>query len=65
MASNDEVWTPEQQIQELKRRADAIVSNLVEKPSFNPNPDDVISVAVPPSTNEHSVWLIFERIQPH
>ena len=55
MASNDEVWTPEQQIQELKRRADAIVSNLVEKPSFNPNPDDVI-VAVPPKNG--TTWLL-------
>ena len=55
MASNDEVWTPEQQIQELKRRADAIASTLVKKPSFKPNPDDVI-VAVPPKNG--TTWLL-------
>ena len=51
----DEVWTPEQQIQELKKRTDAIVSSLVQKPSFKPNPDDVI-VAAPPKNG--TTWLL-------
>ena len=55
MASNDEVWTPEQQVQELKRRAGAIASSLVEKPSFQPNPDGVI-VAMPPKNG--TTWVL-------
>ena len=55
MASNDEVWTPEEQVQELKRRADAIASTLTEKPSFKPDPDDVI-VATPPRNG--TTWTL-------
>ena len=50
-------WTPEQQIQELKRRMDAAMSQLMshEKPSFKPNPDDVI-VALPPKNG--TTWMM-------
>lgn len=55
MASNDEVWTPEQQVQELKRRAGAIASTIVENPSFEPYLDDVI-VATPPKNG--TTWVL-------
>ena len=44
-----ESWTPEQQMQELKRRMGIAMAELVnlEKPSFKPKPDDVI-VVLPP-----------------
>ena len=51
-----EAWTPEQQVQELKRRMDAARSGVnLEPPSFKPNPDDVI-VAVPPKNG--TTWLL-------
>ena len=52
-----EVWTPEQQTQELKRRIGLVMSqfNAHEKPSFKPNPDDVI-VAMPPKNG--TTWLM-------
>ncbi len=40
-------WPPEQQLQELKRRMDASNSDMSHtRPSFQPDPDDVI-VAIP------------------
>lgn len=42
-------------MQELKRRAGAIASSLVEKPSFQPNPDDMI-VAIPPKNG--TTWVL-------
>ena len=53
MASKEEArgkegkWPPEQQLKELKRRMDASTSDMSHtKPSFQPNPSDVI-VAIP------------------
>ena len=43
----EEKWLPEQQLKELKRRMDASNSDMSHtKPSFQPNPGDVI-VAIP------------------
>ena len=42
-------------MQELKRRAGATASSLVEKPSFQPNPDNVI-VAMPPKNG--TTWVL-------
>ena len=43
----EEKWLPEQQLKELKRRMDVSNSDMSHtKPSFQPNPDDVI-VAIP------------------
>ena len=55
-----EAWTPEQQVQELKRRMnyhEALRSDIVlhETPPFKPNQDDVI-VAVPPKNG--TTWLV-------
>ena len=51
-----EVWTPEQQTKELKRRMGVMAKTLDHgtKPSFKPNPDDVI-VALPPKNG--TTWL--------
>ena len=52
----DEVWSPEKQLQELKKRTDVLMSVAVlEAPSFKPNPDDVI-VAVP--TKNGTTWML-------
>ena len=52
-----ESWTPEQQIQELKRRMGAAMSQMMshEKPAFKPNPDDV-TVAMPPKNG--TTWMM-------
>ena len=52
---SEEVWSPEQQIQELLKRTGVYDSTLVERLSFKPNPDDVI-VAVPPKNG--TTWLL-------
>ena len=49
-------WSPEQQVQELKRRMDASTSDMSnDETSFKPNPDDVI-VAIPPKNG--TTWLM-------
>ena len=52
-----EAWTPEQQMQELKRRMGIMMSmmHMQEKPTFKPNPDDVIAV-VP--AKHGTTWLL-------
>ena len=50
-----EEWTPEQQVEELTKRLEAMRSDMSLKPSFKPNPDDVI-VAVPPKNG--TTWLL-------
>ena len=54
---SEEVWTPEQQVQELKRRMKALTSDteVHETPPFKPHEDDVI-VAVPPKNG--TTWLL-------
>ena len=39
-----ESWTPEQQMQELRRRMGLAMSSMMilEKPDFKPEPDDII-----------------------
>ena len=45
---SSEVWTPQQQVQELERRSELVKPDIkFENISFKPNPDDVI-VMVPP-----------------
>ena len=56
--SGVEPWTPEQQMQELKRRIGIILAAGLlsqEKPSFKPHPDDVI-VTVP--IKNGTTWLL-------
>ena len=55
--SKIEAWTHEQQMQELKRRMEIMLSVMdkKEKPSFEPLPDDVI-VVVPPKHG--TTWLL-------
>ena len=50
-------WTPERQMQELKRRMGIAMSQMMkhEKPDFKPDPDDVI-VALPPKNG--TTWLM-------
>ena len=50
-------WTPEQQMQELKRRMGLAMSQMMsnEKISFKPNPDDII-VTLPPKNG--TTWLM-------
>ena len=52
-----EPWTPEQQMQELKRRMRFMMPtfNLKEKVAFKPNPDDLL-VIVPPKHG--TTWLL-------
>ena len=55
-SSKEGQWPPEQQLKELKRRMDASNSDMCHtKPSFQPNPDDVI-VAVPPKNG--ITWMM-------
>ena len=51
-----ESWTPEQQMQELKRRMGVAMTEMMslEKPSFKPKPDDVI-VVLPPKNG--TTWM--------
>ena len=54
--SKEEQWPPEQQLKELKRRMDASNSDMTRtKPSFQPNPDDII-VATPQKNG--ITWLM-------
>ena len=50
-------WTTKQQTQELKRRMGVLASQLTiqQKPSFKPNPDDII-VALPPKNG--ITWMM-------
>ena len=59
-----ESWTPEQQVQELKRRMGVVMSQMMahEKPSFKPNPDDII-VAMPPKNGTTWVMHICHQIR--
>ena len=52
-----ESWTPEQQVQELKRRMDVTFSEMMtfEKPSFKPKPDDVF-IVLPPKNG--TTWMM-------
>ena len=54
---SEEQWSLEQQIQELKRRTEALRSTLIldSAPSFKPSPDDVI-VATPPKNG--TTWVL-------
>ena len=54
--SSEEQWSLEQQVQELKKRAEVLRSTLIlEAPSFKPNPDDLI-VAMPPKNG--TTWML-------
>ena len=54
--ATSDLWTPEQQGEELTRRLEVMRSGITfSKPSFNPNPDDVIA-AVPPKNG--TTWLL-------
>ena len=52
-----DTWTPEQQMQELKRRMGLVMSQMMSSKnvSFKPNPDDVI-LSVPPKNG--TTWLL-------
>ena len=50
------VWSPEKQLEELKKRTDVLKSALIlEAPSFKPTADDVI-VAMPPKNG--TTWIL-------
>ena len=53
----DSAWTPEQQMQELKKRMGMMMTIMqsTEKPSFKPRPNDII-VVVPPKHG--TTWLL-------
>ena len=50
-----ESWTPEEQVQELKKRMKVAESYMTYELLFKPNPDDVI-VAVPPKSG--TTWIL-------
>ncbi len=54
---NEEEWSLEQQMEELKKRTEVLRSTLIldSAPSFKPNPDDVI-VAMPPKNG--TTWML-------
>ena len=55
MEQASEIWTPQQQQQELKKRLTCLKSLMTPPVSFKPNPDDLV-VAVPPKNG--TTWLL-------